>query len=105
MSFKEMQKQVDEWTSQFKPQYWTPHQIALHMQEELGEIGRILNRVYGPKPPKKAENITDLNAELGDLLFAIVCMANKEGIDLNEAWEKIMSEKTKRDDTRFEKKD
>jgi len=28
MALKEIQKIVDEWTSQFTPQYWQPHEIA-----------------------------------------------------------------------------
>ena len=104
MYLKEIQKQVDEWTSRFDPQYWKPHEILAQMQEELGEIGRVLNRVYGPKPPKVGEEIKDLGGELSDLLFAIVCMANRESIDLSEAWQYSMNKKTGRDKERFEKK-
>ena len=101
MSLEEYQIHVEEWTSQFTPQYWEPHQILAQMQEELGEVGRILNRVYGPKPPKEGEGISDLGSELGDLLFAIVCMANREGINLDEAWKQSMDKKTERDKDRF----
>lgn len=104
MSFEEYQKQTSEWTSQFTPQYWEPHQILGQMQEELGEIARILNRVYGPKPPKEGEGISDLGSELGDLLFAVVCMANREGINLDAAWQQSMEKKTRRDRDRFEKR-
>jgi len=103
MSLKDIQTQVDEWTSQFTPQYWKQHEILAQMQEELGEIGRILNRVYGPKPPKEGETINDLGNELSDLLFAIACMANREGIDLDKEWKKANEKKFKRDSERFEK--
>src|SRR3989344_611751 len=69
MSLKDIQAQVDEWTSQFTPQYWKQHEILAQMQEELGEIGRILNRVYGPKPPKEGETINELGNELSDKLI------------------------------------
>ncbi|MBS3156216.1 nucleotide pyrophosphohydrolase [Candidatus Woesearchaeota archaeon] len=105
MSLKDIQAQVDEWTSQFTPQYWKQHEILAQMQEELGEIGRILNRVYGPKPPKEGETINELGNELSDLLFAIACMANREGIDLDKEWEKTNEKKFKRDSKRFEKKE
>ena len=101
MTFEEYQRQVAEWTSQFVPQYWTPHQIVSQMIEEEGEISRIINRVYGPKPPKQGEDLKDLGCELGDLLFAIVCMANREGINLDEAWKQSMDKKTERDKDRF----
>ena len=103
MPLKEIQEDVDKWTSQFTPQYWEPHQILAQMQEELGEVGRILNRVYGPKPPKEGEGISDLGSELGDLLFAIVCMANRERIDLDVAWQQSMAKKTGIDNDRFER--
>ena len=105
MSFEQYQRQVNEWTSQFTPQYWEPHHILGQMQEELGEIARILNRVYGPQPPKEGEQLRDLGGELCDLVFAIVCMANREGIDLDEAWRHSMDKKTGRDKDRFERKD
>ncbi len=105
MTLQEYQRQADEWTSIFTPQYWTPHQILGQMIEECGEISRILNRVYGPKPAKPGESLQDLGSELGDLLFAIVCMANREGINLDEAWQQSMDKKTGRDKDRFEKKD
>jgi len=75
------------------------------MQEELGEVGRILNRAYGPKPAKEGKGISDLGMELGDLLFAIICMANREDINLEEAWQQTMDKITGRDKDRFEKKD
>jgi len=31
MSLKDIQKQVDEWTSQFTPQYWQPHEILARL--------------------------------------------------------------------------
>ena len=105
VSLKKVQDDVEKWTSQFTPQYWKPHEILAQMQEELGEIGRIFNRVYGPKPPKEGEEIKDLGGELGDLLFAISCIANREGINLDEIWQYVVDKNEKRDNKRFEKKD
>jgi len=105
MSFEEYQRQVNGWTSRFTPQYWEPHHILGQMQEELGEIARILNREYGPKPAKEGEQLRDLGGELCDLVFAIVCMANREDIDLSEAWQQSMDRKTRRDRERFNRKD
>lgn len=105
MPFEEYQRQVDEWTSQFTPQYWEPHRILGQMQEELGEVAKIINSTYGDRSPKQEEHVKDLSDELGDLLFAVVCMANREGIDLSEAWQQSFDKKTKRDSKRFKKKD
>ena len=105
MSLEEYQKEVDEWTSQWEPQYWVPHRILGQMQEELGEVAKIINAVYGDRVPKEGEKVEDLGDELCDLLFAIICMANSKGVDLNKTWRERMDKKFERDKDRFEKKD
>ena len=56
MSLKDIQAQVDEWTSQFTPQYWKQHEILAQMQEELGEIGRILKTLFEMVEEEKIDN-------------------------------------------------
>jgi len=75
-----------------------------HLAEEVGEVGRILNHMYGSKPKKSTEIQQDLGEELGDVLFIIICLANSHRIDLDEEMEKVMQKIKKRDDSRFTKK-
>jgi NTP pyrophosphatase (non-canonical NTP hydrolase) len=105
MDFKGIQKDVDEWTSQFDPQYWPPHEILARLSEETGEVAREINHLHGTKKKKASEdNQKGLEDELCDVLFTVCCMANSQGIDLQETWDKMMKEKHYgRDKDRFKK--
>ena len=105
VTITQIQKEVDDWTSQFKEPYFAPLSQMAAMSEEVGEIARVMNRMYGAKKNKDGEAIKDLEEEMGDLLFSLVCMANAEGISLTNAYERKMDKVTKRDVTRWEKKD
>jgi NTP pyrophosphatase (non-canonical NTP hydrolase) len=42
--------------------------------------------------------------ELADILFVVICIANREGIDLDEAFGRMMAKIAERDDDRWTKK-
>jgi len=105
MALEGFQKDVDEWTGQFDPQYFSPEKIVCQMVEEVGEISKVVSYLQKTKKIKEGEEKGDLGQELVDLLFAISCMANSHSIDLNEEWERMMKEKRYgRDQNRFDKK-
>lgn len=105
MSFKEIQKDVDDWAQQFSPAYWPALEQMAQLSEEVGEVARVLNRMHGHKNAKTPEEIKSLKEELVDAMFPIFCIANREGIDLDSAWKERMQERLyKRDKNRFEKK-
>lgn len=105
MRLDEIQKEVDEWTGQFEPQYWPPHEILARMAEEVGELAREINHVHGTKKKKVDERDNSIEDELSDILFTIVCMANSKGISLCEAWKRMMEVKMRgRDKNRFTRK-
>lgn len=104
ITLKQMQEEIDSWASQFKTPYFAPLSRMAAMSEEVGEVARVVNHMYGDKKKKDQESLKDLEEELGDLLFTLTCMANAEGIDLTEAYERKMNKVTKRDTDRFEKK-
>ncbi|GAA6731805.1 nucleotide pyrophosphohydrolase [Thermus brockianus] len=100
LTFKEAQRQVDAWISQFKEGYFPPLLMLARLTEELGEVARVLAHRHGKKPkPGEAEG--DLAEELADLLFVLISLANREGIDLEEAFRKAMEKYAKRDATRW----
>ena len=103
MSFKEYQRQAHEWTSQFTPQYWPPQNIYLRLGEEVGELAREINHRFGPKPKKPAEQTIELGDEIADIFFTLICLANSQRIDLDEAWERMMEKYSNRDKDRFAK--
>ncbi len=84
--------------------YFPPFEIINQMAEELGEVAREVAHLHGHKKKKEGEKTEGLKAELGDLLFAIVCLANSEGISLQEAFDMKMKKFHNRDQKRFEKK-
>ena len=104
MSLKTYQKQIDEWAQTLEKPYWHPLSQFARMSEELGEVGRLLNHLYGDKPKKETEARQELPEELADIMFAIICMANSHDIDLDDAMEKVIAKSHGRDAARFEKK-
>lgn len=105
MSLNDTQKDVDEWAQQFDPAYWLPLEQLAQLIEEVGEVGRVLNRMHGPKKAKSSEEIKSLSQELIDVLFVINCIANREGIDLQKEWDQRMQERLyRRDNQRFKRK-
>lgn len=105
MGFEWPQKQVDEWISQYKVWYFPPHRMLGQLTEEVGEVARAVNVLHWNKPIKEGERVEELGAELSDVLFSVICMANTHNIDLDAEREKTMQKRYGRDDTRWEKKE
>ena len=74
------------------------------LTEEVGELARELNHVYGPKKKKLTEEDKDIPDEIADILFTLACLANSLGLDLDLAFERVMDKHYKRDENRFERK-
>jgi len=104
MSLKEIQKHVDLWTSQFKPQYWQPLEIMTRLSEEVGELAREINHRWGPKQKKSTEDKKELEDEISDVIFTLCCLANSQGIDLEKSWNKKLKITSERDKNRFQKR-
>jgi NTP pyrophosphatase (non-canonical NTP hydrolase) len=98
---KEFQKKIDDWFKKAGWSYWSPHEITAQIFEEGGEIARLINHLFGPKKKKSNEAHQELEGEVGDLLYAIICLANSQGIDLDAAMEKSIHKTMTRDKDRF----
>ena len=83
--------------------YWTPHEILARLVEEVGELARLVNHEYGPKKKKPSEAEQNIEDEVGDVLYALACLANTHDIDLDEALQKSISKVESRDKSRFDK--
>lgn len=101
LTIKGMQKEVDDYISQFKEGYFQPLTLIARLTEELGELAREVNHVHGEKPKKQEEAESSIALELGDLMFVITCMANSLGIDLEEAHRAVMHKFNTRDANRW----
>ena len=70
------------------------------LTEETGELARIIARRFGEQSFKKTDLKSDLDEEMADVLFVLVCLANQTGVDLDKAMKKNLAKKTKRDGKR-----
>jgi NTP pyrophosphatase (non-canonical NTP hydrolase) len=104
MSFKPLQQDVDAWISQFEEGYFAPLPMLARLVEETGELARALSHHYGGKKPKSGEALGDVGEEIADTLFVLICLANSLGIDLDEAFGKMMAKYRERDSERWTKK-
>jgi NTP pyrophosphatase (non-canonical NTP hydrolase) len=103
LEIKHWQEQVDQWISQFEEGYWQPGSMMLRLTEEVGELAREINHRYGQKPKKPTEPEGDLALEMADILFVIICMANSLGINLEDAFARMMEKYRNRDHERWTK--
>lgn len=104
MSFAPVQKEVDEWISQFEEGYFPPLPMLARLTEEVGELARVLMHQYGGKKPKPGEDPGDAGEEIADAMFVLVCLANSLEIDLDAAFAKMMDKYRARDATRWKRK-
>jgi NTP pyrophosphatase (non-canonical NTP hydrolase) len=100
-TLREVQQQVDDWVSDVGKGYWSPHEMLARLVEEVGETARLINHLYGPKKKKDSEQAQELSGELADILFAVICLANSQGIDLQDAFEQMMQKYSLRDKERY----
>ncbi|QFT89379.1 nucleoside triphosphate pyrophosphohydrolase [Bacillus sp. THAF10] len=98
---QQLQKEVDDYISQFKEGYFTPLAMLARMTEELGELSREVNHYYGEKPKKNTEKENTVEEELGDMLFVMICFANSLNISLEEAHNRVMHKFQTRDKDRW----
>ena len=95
----ELQQLVDEWIRTYGVRYFDPLTNMAILTEETGEVARVMARLYGEQSAKASDHL-DLADELADLLWVLTCIANQCGVNLQEALEKNLQKKTKRDATR-----
>ncbi|MFC0233088.1 nucleotide pyrophosphohydrolase [Vagococcus entomophilus] len=104
-TLKEMQLEVDDYIQQFKAGYFSPLAQLARLTEEVGELAREVNHVYGEKPKKINEEKNTVEEELADVLIVAIMMANSLDLDLTDAFQKNMEKFNQRDKFRFERKD
>ena len=95
----ELQQLVDEWIHTYGVRYFDPLTNMAILTEETGEVARVMARLYGEQSAKASDHL-DLADELADLLWVLTCIANQCEVNLQEALEKNLQKKTKRDATR-----
>ena len=101
MTIQQAQITVDEWIRSIGVRYFHELTNTAVLMEEVGEMARLMARLYGEqsfKTPEAAGTArADLADEMADVLFVLICLANQTGIDLTEALQKNLDKKTQRD--------
>lgn len=104
MSFRDAQQAVDRWVGQFEEGYFPPLVNVARLAEEVGELAREVNHQFGPKKKKADEAPGSIAMELADILFVVICLANSQQIDLDDAFTQMMAKVTSRDAGRWTRK-
>ena len=99
MTIKEAQQQVDAWVKQYGVRYFSELTNMAVLTEEVGELARVMARKYGDQSFKPGEK-ENLDEEMADVLWVLICLANQTGVDLTDALRKSMEQKTNRDNQR-----
>lgn len=102
MEIKEAQQLVDEWIQNVGVRYFNELTNTAILMEEVGEVARIMARKYGEQSFKASDKEVNLDDELADVLFVLICLANQTGIDLEDALKRNLEKKTKRDHNRHQ---
>lgn len=100
ISIEQAQLLVDKWIKEHGVRYFSELTNMALLTEEVGEVARIISRTYGEQSFKESDKGKNLEDELADVLFVLICLANQTGVDLTKAFEKNMEKKTKRDSKR-----
>lgn len=98
----DVQQQVDDWIKTIGVRYFSELTNVAQLMEEVGEVARVVSRTYGEQSFKKSDEDVQLDDELADVLFVLVCLANQTGIDLTAAFHRNMEKKTVRDSDRHQ---
>ena len=96
MTLEEAQLQVDNWIKTYGVRYFSELTNMAVLTEEVGELARVMARRYGDQSFKPGET-DNLEEELADVLWVLICLANQTNVDLTEAFRKSLEKKTKRD--------
>jgi len=97
VTLREAQDQVDEWIKTVGVRYFGELTNLGILMEEVGELSRLMVRLYGEQSFKPSENQKELADEMADVLWVLICLANQTGVDLTSAFLKNMEKKTQRD--------
>ncbi len=104
MTIQQAQQLVDRWIRTVGVRYFNELTNTAILMEEVGELARLMARLYGEQSFKneaQAEQApAQLADEMADVLFVLICLANQTGVDLEKALQANIEKKTHRDAAR-----
>ena len=102
MTINEAQQKVDEWISTTGVRYFSELTNMAILTEEVGEVARLMSRLYGEQSFKESDKGIELSDELADVMWVLICIANQTGVNLTEALQKNFDKKSIRDKDRHQ---
>jgi NTP pyrophosphatase (non-canonical NTP hydrolase) len=105
LTLKEAQQKVDDWIKTTGVRYFSELTNMAILTEEVGEVARLMSRIYGDQSFKESDRQKELPDELADVLWVLICIANQTGVDLTEALIKNIDKKNNRDAQRHKGND
>jgi len=102
LTFNWAQAQVHERISQHPDWYFPNKKLIEKLKEEWLEIEEALE-TYAQSPTE--ENKEALKIEIGDELFALICLANSKGISLDECFDLMMEKNRNRAKNNYKKEE
>ena len=99
MTIDEAQKSVDDWIKKYGVRYFSELTNMACLTEEVGELARVIARKYGDQSFKTGEK-ENLEEEMADVLWVLICLANQTGVNLTKALEQSFAKKTNREKDR-----
>ena len=100
LTIQNLQTMVDKWVTSYGVRYFSELTNLGVLMEEVGELARIMVRVFGDQSFKRDDPDYDLGDEIADILFVLVCIANQTNVDLASAIKRNLEKKTHRDQDR-----
>ena len=102
LTLREAQQTVDQWIKTTGVRYFNELTNMAILTEEVGEVARLMSRLYGEQSFKETDKEKNLSDELADVLWVLLCIANQTGVDLTDALQKNFDKKTARDGDRHQ---
>ena len=100
ITIREAQRLVDEWIHTTGVRYFNELTNMAILTEEVGEVARLMSRIYGDQSFRELDKDKKLSDELADVLWVILCIANQTGTNLTESLKRNFEKKNIRDGSR-----
>ena len=97
LTITEAQQKVDEWIKTVGVKYFNPLTNLGILMEEVGELSRLIVRIYADQSFKESDKNKNLSDEMADILWVLICLANQTSVDLTDALHKNFEKKSVRD--------
>ena len=102
MTLQEAQQNIDQWIKTTGVRYFSELTNMAILTEEVGEVARLMSRMYGDQSFKETDKEKNLSDELADVLWVLICIANQTGVDLTQAMQINFEKKNTRDGQRHQ---